>query len=45
MAIKKQGFKNIIEFDEKNLKYKTADAIKLFKERHKDVPLIGFQAV
>ncbi|KJE49759.1 MULTISPECIES: uroporphyrinogen decarboxylase [Acidiplasma] len=39
---KNRDLKNIIEFDEKNLKYKTADAIKLFKERHKDVPLIGF---
>ncbi len=34
--------KNIIEFDENNLKYKTYDAIKLFKKKHKNTPLIGF---
>ncbi len=31
----------IYEFDNKNLKYRTVDAIKLFKEKHK-IPLIGF---
>ncbi len=33
--------KNIHEFEYKSLKYRTVDAIKLFKEKHK-TPLIGF---
>lgn len=37
-----KDLKDIYNFDEKNLKYKTYDSIKLFKEKHKDTPLIGF---
>ena len=37
-----RGLKDIYEFDESNLKYTTYSAIKLFKEKHHNTPLIGF---
>ncbi len=37
-----RDLKDIYEFDKSNLKYATYDAIKLFREKHHDTPLIGF---